>query len=95
MPNFYRSYGKNAVKEATRLLPNLKKAGFSGIYLISLWEDGGHDSGFNIVNYSVNPKFGTDAEFEKLIQKSHKLGLSVGVDVVPNHVSDKTHIIVL
>ena len=44
MPAFYRSFGKNAVKEATGLLPSLKKTGFSGIYLISLWEDGGYDN---------------------------------------------------
>ncbi|MBP5513147.1 hypothetical protein J6X73_03260 [Candidatus Saccharibacteria bacterium] len=89
VPAFYRSYGKDAVKEATRLLSSLKKAGFSGIYLISLWEDGGYDNGFDVVRYSINPNFGTDGQFEELILKAHELDLSVGVDVVPNHVSDK------
>ena len=89
MPAFYRSYGKNAVKEATRLLPSLKEIGFSGIYLISLWEDGGYDNGFDIINYSINPNFGTDNELEELISEAHKLDLLVGVDVVSNHVSDK------
>ena len=89
IPAFYRSYGKNAVREVVKILPSLKEAGFSGIYLISLWEDGGYDNGFDVVRYSVNPNFGTDDELEKLIQKAHELGLSMGVDVVPNHVSDK------
>ena len=89
MPAFYRSFGKNAVKEVTGLLLSLKKAGFSGIYLISLWEDGGYDNGFDVVRYSVNPDFGTDGELRELIRKAHELKLSVGVDVVPNHVSDK------
>jgi len=89
MPAFYRSYGKNAVKEVVELLPSLRKADFSGIYLISLWEDGGYDNGFDVVRYSVNPDFGTDDELRKLIRKAHELKLSVGVDVVPNHVSDK------
>ncbi|MBR3176276.1 hypothetical protein IKF26_02670 [Candidatus Saccharibacteria bacterium] len=89
MPAFYRSYGKNAVKEVTGLLPKLKETDFSGVYLISLWEDGGYDNGFDIVNYSVNPNFGTDSELEELIYEAHELNLSVGVDIVPNHVSDK------
>ena len=89
LPSFCRSYGKNAVAEVTKLLPILKRVGFSGVYLISLWEDGGYDNGFDIVNYSVNPSFGTDSELGELIQKAHELDLSVGVDVVPNHVSDK------
>ena len=89
MPAFYRSYRRNAVKEVTGLLPKLKEAGFSGIYLISLWEDGGYDNGFDVVRYIVNPKFGSGEEFGELIKIAHELNLSVGVDIVPNHVSDK------
>ena len=89
MPAFYRSYGKNAVKKVVELLPKLKETDFSGVYLISLWEDGGYDNGFDVVRYSVNPDFGTDDELGELIRKAHESSLSVGVDVVPNHVSDK------
>ena len=89
MPAFYRSYGKNAVKKVVELLPKLKETDFSGVYLISLWEDGGYDNGFDVVEYSVNSKFGTDDELEELIYEAHELNLSVGVDIVPNHVSDK------
>ena len=89
MPAFYRSYGKNAVRKVVELLPKLKETDFSGVHLISLWEDGGYDNGFDVVEYSVNSKFGTDDEFEELIYEAHELNLSVGVDIVPNHVSDK------
>lgn len=89
MPAFYRSYGINATCKVIELLPNLKRAGFSGLYLIAMWEDGGYDNGFDIVDYVINPDFGTDGELKKLIQKAHELKLTVCVDVVPNHVSDK------
>ena len=89
MPSFYRSYNKDAIKEATKILPDLKKIGFSGIYLISLWEDGGYDNGFDVVEYRVNPKFGSDEDLDELIKTAHELDLEVGVDVDPNHVSDK------
>lgn len=89
MPAFYRSYGNSAVKEATRILRNLKESGFSGVYLISLWEDGGYDNGFDIVYYAVNPKFGHDEDLDDLIEEAHRLEMEVGVDIVPHHVSDR------
>lgn len=89
LPAFYRSYGKSALKEVTNLLGDLKKTGFSGVYLIGLWEDGGYDNGFDIVYYAVNPKFGRDKDLEELIEKAHELDLEVGVDIVPHHVSDQ------
>lgn len=89
MPSFFRSYGNNALREATGLLKTLKKAGFSGVYLIALWEDGGYDNGFDIVEYAVNPLVGTHEDLRNLIAEAHKLDLLVGADVVPNHVSDR------
>ena len=89
MPSFCRSFGRSALAEVIRLLPTLKSAGFYGLYLIALWEDGGFDNGFDIVEYRVNPKFGTDEELCELIGKAHRVGLRIGVDIVPNHVSDK------
>ena len=89
MPAFYRSYGNKAVKAATLILEDLKKAGFEGIYLISLFQDGGYDNGFDIIDYSVNNKFGNEEDLKELIKTAHKLNLFIGVDVVPNHVSDK------
>lgn len=86
---FFRSYGKNAIKEIINLLPYIKKAQCSGVYLIALFMDGGYDHGFDIVAYHVNPKFGTFEDFIMLIDKAHQMGLTVGVDIVPNHVSDK------
>ena len=89
LPAFYRSYGKNAVKSITYILDDLKKAGFEGIYLISLFQDGGYDNGFDIVDYTINNKFGNEEDLNNLIKEAHKLNLFIGVDVVPNHVSDK------
>lgn len=86
---FFRSYGRNAIKEITNLLPHIKNAQFKGIYLIALFMDGGYDHGFDIVAYTVNPKFGTEEDFITLVGEAHRLGLTVGVDIVPNHVSDK------
>ena len=89
LPAFYRSYGKESVRKITSLLEDLKEVGFDGIYLIALFEDGGFDNGFDIVEYTVNHKFGSQDDLWRLLDKAHALDLMVGVDVVPNHVSDK------
>ncbi len=90
-PSWYRSYGQNALKKITETLNAIKEC-FDGIYLIGTWKDGGADNGFDVVEYTINPKFGSDNDLKELIKKAHKLGLEVGVDIVPNHTSDKSEI---
>lgn len=85
----WRSFFGRTLDAITRLLPLLKYSGFSGIYLIGLWEDGGADQGFDVVNYRVNPLFGTECDLDRLLMEAHRLGMVVILDVVPDHVSDK------
>ncbi len=90
MPSFYRSFGELALEKAKKSLDDIILSDeFSGVYLIGLWEDGGYDNGFDVAKYSVNHRFGTDSQLDYFIDKAHRSGLEVGVDVVPNHVSDK------
>lgn len=88
MPAIARAYGNQALRVVNQTLSLLqKKYGFSGIYLIGLWKDGGHDNGFDVVEYTVNQDFGREEEFEYLLGLAHIMGMEVGVDVVPNHTS--------
>ena len=89
LPSFFRSYKNDAVNVITSILQKLKDTGFYGIYLIGLFQDGGYDNGFDIVSYDVNSQFGTNEDLARLINVAHGVGLKVGVDVVPNHVSDR------
>ena len=89
---YYRIYGNHTLKAVYDLLDTLYEVGFTGVYLIALWDDGGFDNGFDVISYRTNRKF-TDAEGESdtlaVIEKAHSLGMIIGADVVPNHVSDK------
>ena len=87
LPAFYRSFGSNAINVVSGLLVNLKQVRYDGVWLIAPWEDGGADNGFDVKNYRVNPKFGTERDLDRLIEEAHRLGMTVGIDVVPNHVS--------
>lgn len=48
------------------------------------------DYGYDASSFiEVDPIFGTNADFENLIQAAHKLSLKVIMDFVPNHSSDQ------
>jgi alpha-glucosidase len=48
------------------------------------------DGGYDVADYcDVDPLFGTLDEAEQLIAETHRLGLRVIVDIVPNHCSDR------
>ena len=48
------------------------------------------DAGYDVADYrDVDPLFGTLADFDALLTRSHELGLKVIVDIVPNHSSDE------
>jgi glycosidase len=84
-------------------LKDIKDAGFNAIWLMGIWEIGpkvrdisrryGHDyagSPFAISDYRVSTDLGTEEEFYALVQRAHRLRLSVIVDFVPNHMGIDT-----
>lgn len=73
-------------------LPRLKKMGIGIIWFMPLYPIGEKNrkgtlgSYYSISNYtSINPEFGTLAEFRSLVQKIHDMGMKVIVDWVANH----------
>ncbi len=48
------------------------------------------DFGYDVADYcDVDPLFGTLADFDRLLDKAHRLGLKVLIDFVPSHTSDR------
>lgn len=51
-------------------------------------------SPYSIADYrGINPEYGTRADFARLIQKAHNLGLKVMIDVVYNHTSHDSNLV--
>ncbi|TCT35311.1 alpha-glucosidase family protein [Martelella mediterranea] len=48
------------------------------------------DFGYDVSNYTdIDPMFGTLADFDHMIEKAHRLGLKIMIDLVLSHTSDQ------
>ena len=71
-------------------LPHLVDLGVDAIWINPWYPSPMADAGYDVSNYrDVEPRFGTLAEAQCLIDEAHALGLRVLLDIVPNHTSDR------
>ena len=74
----------------TARLPHLVDLGVDAVWLSPFYRSPQKDAGYDVADYrDVDPLFGTLADADALIARSHELGLRVIVDLVPNHTSDQ------
>ncbi|MFI6093611.1 glycoside hydrolase family 13 protein [Streptomyces sp. NPDC051218] len=69
-------------------LDYLRKLGIEAVWLSPWYLSTMADAGYDVTDFrEIDPRFGTLAEAEKLIEEAHQHDIRVIVDVVPNHVS--------
>ncbi len=69
-------------------LPYLRELGTDAVWLTPFYPSPQHDAGYDVADFcAVDPRFGTLADFDTLVDAAHGLGLRVVVDIVPNHTS--------
>lgn len=92
MEIFVRSYkdsdgdGTGDLKGLTGQLDYLRELGITGLWLMPLGPSQDHDHGYAQEDYrSVNPEYGTMADFETLVAEAHKRGIGIILDFVINH----------
>ncbi len=74
----------------TQRLDALAELGIDAVWLSPFYTSPQADAGYDVSNYrDVDPVFGNLADFDALLEKAHRLGLKVIVDLVPNHSSDE------
>ncbi len=78
--NTYRDFADN-------ILPRIKKAGYNTIQLMAIMEHPYYGSfGYQVSNfYAASSWFGKPQELKRLVNKAHKMGIRVLLDLVHSH----------
>jgi alpha-glucosidase len=72
----------------TARLKHLVRLGVDAIWLSPFYVSPHHDAGYDVADYrDIDPVFGTLADADRLIQETHRHGMRIIVDLVPNHTS--------
>lgn len=73
----------------TARLDYLKWLGIDAIWISPCFRSPMKDFGYDVSDYrDIDPLFGTMADFDRLLEETHRRGLRLILDFVPNHTSD-------
>jgi len=82
--------GIGDINGITSKLVYLKELGVDVIWISPIYQSPMYDNGYDISDYrAINPEFGTMADFDRLLEQAHGLGLKVIMDLVVNHSSNE------
>jgi len=82
--------GIGDLRGITAHLDYLKELGVDAIWLTPCYPSPQVDFGYDISDYeAIDPKYGTMADFDRLISEANKRHIRVLMDMVMNHTSDK------
>ena len=71
-------------------LDHVASLGVAAIWLSPFFTSPMRDFGYDIADYrNVDPRFGSLADFDRLVERAHALGLKVIIDQVYSHTSDQ------
>ena len=74
----------------TSRLDYLADLGIDALWLSPFYPTPDKDFGYDISNYvAVDPRFGTLADFDRLVAEAHRRGIRLILDLVLNHTSDQ------
>ncbi len=74
----------------TSRLDYLADLGIDAIWLSPFYPTPDNDFGYDVSNYvDVDPRFGTLADFDRLVAEAHRRNIHVILDLVLNHTSDQ------
>jgi alpha-glucosidase len=74
----------------TQKLDYIADLGVDAIWISPFFKSPMKDYGYDVEDYrSVDPIFGTNKDFDTLLQKAHKLNIKIIIDLVLSHTSDQ------
>src|SRR5690606_7112361 len=82
--------GIGDLKGIIEKLDYLKDLGVTAIWISPIYPSPMADFGYDVANYTdIHPLFGTMEDFDRLLAETHKRGLKMILDFVPNHTSEQ------
>ena len=71
-------------------LDYLLELGVKALWIAPIYPSPMADFGYDVADYcGIDPRFGTLADFDRLLNAVHERGLKLILDFVPNHSSDQ------
>ncbi|TMA30411.1 MAG: alpha-amylase, partial [Deltaproteobacteria bacterium] len=81
--------GKGDLKGLSSRLDYVKDLGVDALWLMPVFDSPSYH-GYDTTDYEkINPDYGTNGDFERLLAEAHRRGMHVVVDLVLNHTSWK------
>ena len=82
--------GIGDLRGVTSRVPYLQRLGIDAVWLSPFYPSALADGGYDVADYrDVDPRLGTLADFDRLVDALHAAGIRIVVDIVPNHTSDQ------
>ena len=82
--------GIGDIDGVTARLDHIVGLGVDGIWLNPCYPSPNRDGGYDVADYDVvDPRYGGQPAFERLLTACHERGLKLLMDLVPNHCSDQ------
>jgi alpha-glucosidase len=71
-------------------LDYLQSLNVGAVWLSPIYPSPMHDFGYDVADYcAIHPIFGEMADFDRVLAETHKRGMKLILDLVPNHTSDE------
>ncbi len=90
--SFYdaNSDGVGDLEGVTAKLDYLQNLGVDLIWLLPIMKSPLRDGGYDVSDMEdINPNYGTIDDFAKLVKETHRRGMRIMVELIPNHTSDQ------
>ena len=82
--------GIGDLRGISQRLDYVKNLGVGVLWLSPCFASPGVDNGYDVSDYeAIHPDFGTMADFDELLEETHRRGLKLILDLVVNHSSDQ------
>lgn len=93
-PRSYADTSANGMGDLPGIIEKLdylsETLGVDAIWLSPFYPSPMADFGYDVADYcDVDPRFGTLADFDELLENAHRRGIKIIIDWVPNHSSDQ------